>query len=152
MATTTRSSVPSISANKAVVLRWHSDVFERDDYKVVDEICTPDFVWHNDALQPELRTLEGTKDLARAMREGFSDYRLPHLEGVETVERDDMVVTFWKFVGTHDGPFLGAPATGKRVEMSGIDAFRLEDGRIAELWQELNMLGWLQQIGLVPSD
>jgi steroid delta-isomerase-like uncharacterized protein len=137
--------------NEAVALRWHGDIFERDQYDVLEEICTPDFVWHNDAFPPETRTPAGTKELARALRAGFSDYRLSHVEGIDTIVTDDKVVTFWRFVGTHDGEFMGTPATGKRVEFTGIDAFVMRDGKIAALYQEFNMLGFLRQIGALPE-
>lgn len=151
MSTAARTSAMTPERMEAMVTRWHADVFERDQYDLIDELCTPDFVWHNDALQPELRTLDGAKNLARAMRQGFSDYRLPHREGIDTVLSGDRVVTFWRFVGTHDGEFLGVPASGRTVEITGIDAFVMRDGRIAALYQELNMLGWLQQIGAIPT-
>lgn len=149
--TVARSASTTTNPVEAVALRWHGDIFEHDQYDVVDEICTPDFAWYNDAVAPELRTLQGTKNLARAMRAGFSDYRLPHIDGIDTIVTDDRVVTFWRFEGTHDGTFLGAPATGNRVSFTGIDAFVIRDGKIAALYQEFDMLGWLRQIGLVPS-
>jgi predicted ester cyclase len=57
------------------------------------------------------------------------------------------VVDRWTFSGTHSGEFMGAPATGKRVTVSGIDIFRVADGRLAELWQSWDQLGMMQQIG-----
>jgi predicted ester cyclase len=41
---------------------------------------------------------------------------------------------------------MGIPATGRRVMLKGIDLFRLRDGKIASLWQEINLMGILQQI------
>jgi steroid delta-isomerase-like uncharacterized protein len=151
MSTTATTQAMTPERMEAVATRWHADVFERDQYDLVDELCTTDFVWHNDALQPELRTLDGAKNLARAMREGFSDYRLSHREDIATVMSGDRVVTFWRFVGTHDGEFLGFPPSGDTVEITGIDAFVMRDGRIAALYQEFDMLGWLQQIGAIPT-
>ena len=152
MSTTTAgtTAVTPVSEEHAVALRWHAEVFEGDRYEAVHDVCTPDFRWHNAGLPPELRTLEGTKQLARMMRAGFSDYRLPHIAGAPDLVAGDRVVTFWTFVGTHDGEFLGAAPTGRRVEVTGIDAFVVRDGRIAELRQEMDVLGWMRQIGLVP--
>jgi predicted ester cyclase len=56
------------------------------------------------------------------------------------------VVARWSSSGLHRGEFMGIPATGRRVTLKGIDLFRLVDGRIADLWQEIDLMGILQQI------
>ena len=43
--------------------------------------------------------------------------------------------------GTHKGSFMNLPPTGKPITMTGIEIFRIEDGKIAELWGEANLLG-----------
>jgi predicted ester cyclase len=52
--------------------------------------------------------------------------------------------------GTHQGAFMGVPSTGKRVTSTFIDISRIADGKIVEHWNETDMLGMLQQLGLVP--
>jgi predicted ester cyclase len=46
---------------------------------------------------------------------------------------------------------LGRPATGKRVIDKGIDIFRLENGKIVEMWVAQDSLGLLQQLGVLPA-
>jgi predicted ester cyclase len=46
---------------------------------------------------------------------------------------------------------MGIPPTGKNIEMTGIEIFRLRDGKIAELWGEANLMGLLQQLGAMPG-
>jgi predicted ester cyclase len=43
---------------------------------------------------------------------------------------------------------MGIPATGQRITVKGIDIFRLAEGKIADLWQEMDLLGILQQISV----
>jgi len=38
----------------------------------------------------------------------------------------------------------------KPITMTGIEIFRIEDGKIAELWGEANLLGLMQQLGILP--
>jgi predicted ester cyclase len=57
----------------------------------------------------------------------------------------------WIMRGTHNGPFMGIPATGKPVTVAGIDVFRIANGQIVELWQHLDHLGMLQQLGVIPT-
>jgi len=53
--------------------------------------------------------------------------------------------------GTHNGEFMGLRPTGKPVVMTGIEIFSLRNGKIAELWGEANLMGLMQQLGIVPS-
>ncbi len=51
--------------------------------------------------------------------------------------------------GTQRGEYLGVPATGKQVEVTGMAFFRIVDGKIQGLWLEENSLEQLQQMGAV---
>jgi steroid delta-isomerase-like uncharacterized protein len=53
--------------------------------------------------------------------------------------------------GTHQGEFLGIPATGRKVSYTGMLMVRLEDGRIAEFWAQPDLLGVLRQLGATVS-
>ncbi len=53
------------------------------------------------------------------------------------------------FTGTHEGDFMGIPATGNSVTMKAIHIFRFEDGRIAEHWVARDDLGMMRQLGVV---
>jgi len=50
--------------------------------------------------------------------------------------------------GTHEGEFRGIPATGNKVEVSGIMMTRIENGIIVEDKEEADMLGFMQQLGM----
>ena len=62
----------------------------------------------------------------------------------------DMVAARFTARGVHNGAFMGLPPTGKPITMTGIEIFRLENGKIAELWGEANLLGLMQQLGILP--
>lgn len=57
------------------------------------------------------------------------------------------VIGRYRYEGTHTGTFMGAPATGNAIAMRSIDMWRVEDGRFAEHWDELNTLDLFMQIG-----
>lgn len=70
----------------------------------------------------------------------------------DMVAEGDKVVARWTSTGTHTGPFMGLPPTGKAVTTTGITIFRLNGaGRIVEEWSETDMVGMLQQVGGMPS-
>jgi steroid delta-isomerase-like uncharacterized protein len=58
-----------------------------------------------------------------------------------------MVVLRWSLAGTHHGQFLGIPPTGKTVTLRGIDMYRVQDGKIAEHWNVVDIFGFCQQVG-----
>jgi hypothetical protein len=63
----------------------------------------------------------------------------------------DTVVTRWTGSGNHSGDLVGIPATNKRVAVDGIWMHRIAQGKIVESWNAWDMLGLLQQIGIVPK-
>ena len=68
----------------------------------------------------------------------------------ELLADQDKVVQRWTFRGTHDGVFEGIPPTGRQVTLTGISIWRVDGGTIVESWHELDTLGLLQQLGVVP--
>ena len=57
----------------------------------------------------------------------------------------------WAATGTQEGELMGIPPTGRQVTLTGFDLFRIEGGRIVEMWQEADQLGMMQQLGVVPE-
>lgn len=59
----------------------------------------------------------------------------------------DRVVHNWHVVGTHTGaPLYGVPASGRSLMVSGLNIFRVADGRIVERWGNFDMAGLMQQL------
>jgi steroid delta-isomerase-like uncharacterized protein len=63
----------------------------------------------------------------------------------------DKVTARFTARGFHKGAFMGLPPTGKTIAMTGIEIFRIKDGKIAELWGEVNLMGLMQQLGILPG-
>jgi steroid delta-isomerase-like uncharacterized protein len=136
--------------DKALAHRFHVDIFQGGDLDAADELCAPDFVIHAPGLPPELqRGPEGVKRFAAMLRRGFGD--VVEITHEDTIAEGDKVVIRWSSRGTHRGEFLGIPPTGKATTTTGIDIFRVEGGRLAELWQNWDQLGLLQQLGALPA-
>ncbi len=73
-----------------------------------------------------------------------------HVTINEMVSEGSAVAVHWTMEGSHTGRWLGTMPTGKRVTMTGIIIFHLEDGKIADVLCECDALGMLKQIGEVP--
>jgi len=69
----------------------------------------------------------------------------------EIVAEGDMVVVRWRMHGTHTGEYMGVPPTGKVITNHGMSMYRIAGGKIVEDWAVMDMLGVMQQLGLVPS-
>ena len=63
----------------------------------------------------------------------------------------DKVVSRWTARGTHKGELMGIPATGKQVEVTGMDIDQVSGGKIVGSWNSWDALGLMQQLGVVPS-
>lgn len=66
------------------------------------------------------------------------------------------VAVRWSVHGTHTGDFAhpvfgAAPASGRAIQMSYMDHYRIADGRIAEAWEVRDALALLQQLGVIPA-
>lgn len=69
----------------------------------------------------------------------------------DIVAEGDRVMTRWTARGTHQGPLMDVPPTGKKVEMTGITFNRVADGKIIEQRENADMLGLRQQLGVIPE-
>jgi steroid delta-isomerase-like uncharacterized protein len=76
----------------------------------------------------------------------FPDWRV---EVAAIIAEGNEVAVRWAGTVTHEGDFRGIPATGRRIQVSGIDMYRVEDGRIGAEWEQMDSIGMLQQMGVV---
>jgi predicted ester cyclase len=68
----------------------------------------------------------------------------------EIAEGDRLALRFVQ-TGTHRGPFMGLPATGREFAMTGQTLLHFRDGRVVERWSSADLLGLLVQLGAVPA-
>jgi steroid delta-isomerase-like uncharacterized protein len=133
------------TAIEVVARRWYEDVLSQGNLAVIDEIFSPDFVEH-DPRNPG-QGLDGVRMLVMGYRSAFPDLRVT----VEDMVGDGakMAVRFTA-AGTHQGAFLGIPPTGRAMQVGNIDILGFRGGKISEHWGEGDMLGLLQQLGVIP--
>jgi steroid delta-isomerase-like uncharacterized protein len=62
----------------------------------------------------------------------------------------EKVVSRFTATGTHKNDFMGIPATGKAITVTGIDILQFADGKAVEHWGEIDGLGMMQQLGVLP--
>src|SRR5688572_15063599 len=120
----------STESNRALVLRFYDEVWNKGNLDVADEVFAADYERHD--LRPGLVPTgpEGQKRIAGGFRAGFPNGRMT----VEfTVAEADFVVARWTIDGTHLGEWAGISATGKQVRFAGVNIFRFADGKVVEI-------------------
>jgi len=135
----------SIEENKSIVLRFFEVGPSRGDLDAANELLAPDFVLH--VPLPCAPGIKGINEVIFACRAAFQDL---HVTVEDMVAEGDRVAARFTARGIHMGAFMGLPPTGKPIAMTGMEIFRLENGKIAELWGEANLLGLMQQLGILP--
>lgn len=125
--------------------RDYFDAFRRADEAWWAKNIAPDFIRHDPGLPFEVRGPAGLKALAEALLPGIPDIELP-IENV--VAEGGKVLVHLRVVGTHGGPLMGLPATGRRIDIGVMDLFRIADGVLVEHWALLDNLGLLKQLGV----
>ena len=137
----------STDDNRTLTQRFYEEVWNKGNLEAVDDIMTSDFVDH--AAPPGFPSgPEGAKQVFTMYRNAFPDFRL---SVEDLIAEDDKVVARWVTQGTHQGELMGIPPTGKPVTVAGIDVFRIAGGKIAEHWAEFDMMGLMQQLGVIPT-
>jgi steroid delta-isomerase-like uncharacterized protein len=138
----------SAEENKAVVRRAYASMSAGPEAFLAehDNIYDQSLIAHFPGMPPV--DIEMHRQFGMASFDAFPDLQRP----VEDLLADgDKVVARWSSNGTHEGNFMGMPATGKTLTTSGITIFRFANGRIVEEWIESDMAGMLQQVGMLPS-
>ena len=136
----------SLQENKAVVRRFVEEVQCQHNLAALDELFSSDFVDHSGMSNPP--TLEGSRQLFTMMFAAFPDMRFVIRQ---QIAEGDKVLTHKTLQGTQLGPFMGIPATGKAVAVDVMDIFTVAGDKITEHWTVGDMLGMMQQLGVVPG-
>ena len=132
---------------KTTMRRFNEEVIGGGNLELVDEFTTEDFVDHEvPPGSPGGR--EGVKSFVSMFRQGFPDLTA---EVEQLLEDGDHGIVRATFSGTHDGDFMGVPASGKKVSFQTVDVVRFDGDRVAEHWGVTDVMSLMQQIGAIPE-
>jgi predicted ester cyclase len=139
----------SAEENKAIMRRAIDALFTQggnlDD---ADACYAPDYLSHTPPYG-DLRGIEASKGFAAAYRQAFPDLQTTT---EDMVAEGDKVVARWTTRGTHQGETeIFGPPTGNRMEVTGMSMAQFAEGKIVEGWTNVDALGQMQQLGLMPE-
>ena len=136
--------------NTAVVMRNYEEIWNQRKYEVAEEVVSPDFIDH-----PPTRFFDIGRTGPASLQEASHKFHIAFSDFHDTAEQilaeGDMVAYLGTISGTNDGELFGFPATGKPMQVRGINFFRLKDGQIVERWGQFDVLTMMQQLGLAPA-
>jgi len=136
----------STEENKVNERRLVEEGWNQGNTAVFDELLAADYLGH-DTSGP-MYCPAGFKQFYATYRTAFPD---THVTIEDQIAEGETVASRWTGTGTHQGPLMGIPPSGKRVRVTGITISRYASGKIVEAWFNYDTLGMLQQIGALPA-
>jgi steroid delta-isomerase-like uncharacterized protein len=133
--------------NKRLVRRLVNEIWNQGKLELIDELVDANYVRHDPAWPEPIHGQEGLRQYIAATRHAIADGQFT-IE--DLIAEGDKVVTRWTLQGTQQGEFMGIPPTWREVSLTGISIMRVENGRIAEVWDGYDALSLMQQLGVVP--
>jgi predicted ester cyclase len=133
-----------IEHNKALVKKWILEGWNQNRNKeVVADVFAANWIDGNPTFAEQPKGIDGAMYYVDVYRKIFPDiqFELTHI-----LAEEDIVCFRCKITATHEGEFMGIAPTHKKVNFTGIVIHRIADGKFAESWNEIDLLGIRQQL------
>ena len=131
--------------NKALVRRFYEEAWDQGQLGVIDELFAENYLRHDLRPTQPAPGPEGMRQITADFRAAFPDLRF---EVEIVIAEDEFVAARWRASGTHTGPWGAVEPTGRRATFSGVNIFRFEGGKVAEIWNHRDDLGLMEQVGV----
>ena len=139
----------SVAENKALVRRYFDTIWNKGELEHEPDFVALDIVVHAPPIPGIPEGIGGPLAIVGTFRASMPDL---HLTQDVVFGGEDRVVQIWTTRGTHTGGDLfGFPASGTELVLTGVNIFRVSDGRIAERWGTIDVMGLMQQLGVAPT-
>jgi len=122
---------------------WNSHDMER-----VLTFYSPDYVGSDVGQADLLRGRANLRAILEMYWRAFPDLRFAV---TNTVVQDSRVAVVWVAEGTHQGPIMNIPPTGRKVEVRGVSVIDVKDGLIVRGQYIWDLAGMLRNMGLLPE-
>ena len=129
--------------NTAVARAWHEDVINRRNPAMLQQLLAPEVVLHGAGGYPKRMNASG---IAAMMDEFLSAFPDLVYTFDQFIAQDDFVVERYTATGTQHGKLGDIPPSGRIATWTGINIFRIECGRIVEVWAQVDAVSRTQQL------
>ena len=131
--------------HKQVFRQLIEEGFNKGNLVVMDEICAPNFIEHQDGITPP--NVEGLKGAIMSLRTPFPDLNLTIEDIIASGDKTWARITGR---GTHQNTFMGRSPTEKSFAITVIDICCFENNKIVEHWGVADRFSLIEQLGLMP--
>jgi steroid delta-isomerase-like uncharacterized protein len=138
----------STESNKQLVLHWKEER-NKGNVNTLIELCAPDVVLYMSGL-PMPGPIRGSAAFQQVLAAYLAAFEFRSMPEFLVAEGDKVVIRE-TYLLKHKGAFQGIPPTGKDVSVTGIEIYRIVDGKFVEQWVEADTLGLMQQLGALPA-
>jgi predicted ester cyclase len=130
--------------NKELVNRLMEEL-NRGNIEMWRQVCAPEFAYYSPSNVPEPMSVDYTIECFQMAFKGFPDI---NWETPELIAKGDEVIARFIQRGTHEGEFRGIPVSGNKIEFGVISIFHIKEGKIVEIREESDGLGFMMQLGM----
>lgn len=113
--------------------------WNKTDFEAFKSLTNSTFTYFLGGQPP--RDISTMQQFLQAVHMAFPDWQ---------VEVQDIVAVRWSGKAIHKGVFYSIPPIGKQISVCGTNMYRIENGKISEEWEQMDSLGMLQQLGILP--
>ena len=134
-----------IEAQNKELIKHMWEVWGKWDFEAWKEVVAPHYFYYFPSITTKPMSREETIEFGKMLHNAFPDITFS-IE--ELIAVGDRVIVRIIIRGTHEGEFMGVPATGNKIEHSGILIARIENGKLVEDREEFDLLGLMIQLGM----
>ncbi|ACM19335.1 SnoaL-like polyketide cyclase [Geotalea daltonii FRC-32] len=129
--------------NKALIGRFAEEVFVKKDLSEVERYVRADYIQHNPLVK---QGSAGFKEFFAAWFAAVPDW---NYSLKKIVAEGDEVWVYGTYSGTLEKEWLGIPGNGQKYSFDAVDIFRVQDGKLAEHWDVMDIYGLFRQLGVI---
>ncbi|MEZ4931917.1 MAG: ester cyclase [Saprospiraceae bacterium] len=130
--------------NKETIRKWYEEGWNHNrNMELIETVFHPDWTDGNPLRAGQTIGHEGMRELVEFYKKAFPDAQFT----ITHVFADDTHAAIrYEVVATHYGDAFGIPATGKKFTSTGLVLYEMRDGKIYRSWQELDLMGIINQL------
>jgi len=129
--------------NEELIAKFADEVFVKKDLSGLNKYMHQDYIQHNPLVE---QGFDGFRSFFQNWFSGVPDF---NYSLKKIISDENHVWVYGTYSGTHKGEWLGIPATNKSYSFDAVDIFRIEDGKLAEHWDVLDIYGLFKQLGVI---
>ncbi len=133
----------TIQLNKQLLADFGAEVFDNKDFSNLNNYMNEDYIQHNPLVA------QGSVGFQNFFVDWFNAVPDWNYAISKLVAEGDTVWVYGTYSGTQKGDWLGIPATNKSYSITAVDIFRIEDGKLAEHWDVIDVYGLFKQLGVI---